>query len=179
MADSLFPQCLVAGCTFGATSIEPDGNRWCDDHWTREEHRRLTAKLAHAESIAAARLRALERLHVHFGSRPCPGATCTYLGREAMLDDCGRGLLEELERLRTVAALAAPGEPRKGQKQAAVIYVAPIPTERSGIGTDVPAHVKLEWRDEQGRRCHAHLGLSDKDIERVAALPDTRKEGGE
>lgn len=58
------------------------------------------------------------------------------------------------------------------RKNVFLVYVAAIPKERSGIGCDVPAHVKVEWRDGQGRRCTAELPLSDEAVEFVSKLPD-------
>lgn len=57
-----------------------------------------------------------------------------------------------------------------------VIYVAAMPKELSGIGMDVPAHVKLEYiGDELGRR-HSHfLQLTDEQIAFIANLPDKVK----
>lgn len=57
-------------------------------------------------------------------------------------------------------------------KNAKLIYVAPIPKDWNGINIDVPAHVKVQWLDEQGRRCTLHLDLKDADVARVANLPD-------
>ena len=37
--------------------------------------------------------------------------------------------------------------------------MAAIPTERSCIGQDVPAHVRLLWRDAKDRRCAQLLDL--------------------
>ena len=55
-------------------------------------------------------------------------------------------------------------------KAARVIYVAPIPKERSGIGRDVPAHVKIEHYppdDEQGRRHSYFLDISEHEAMRI------------
>ncbi len=57
-------------------------------------------------------------------------------------------------------------------KAAKVVYVGPIPNEQSGIGQDVPAHVVLEWRDEQGRRNTQMLDISQEMVKRIALLPN-------
>lgn len=59
------------------------------------------------------------------------------------------------------------------KQKASVVYVAPIPKEQSGIGQDVPEHVKLEWTDEDGRRCTRELQLCADDLSFVAQLPET------
>lgn len=58
------------------------------------------------------------------------------------------------------------------KKAVSVIYVDPIPKEKSAIGMDVPAHAKLEWVDEQGRRTTHLLIIPDKTLELIKGLPD-------
>jgi len=56
-------------------------------------------------------------------------------------------------------------------KDAQLVFVAPIPKERCGF--DVPAHFRVEWRDNQGRRCSVLLPLSPEDVEHMRAqIPD-------
>ena len=57
-------------------------------------------------------------------------------------------------------------------KAAWLVYVNAIPKERSGIGIDVPAHVKVQWHDERGRVHSRCLPLDDADVARFAKLPD-------
>lgn len=57
-------------------------------------------------------------------------------------------------------------------KAAKIVYVAPIPKENSGIGQDVPAHVKIEWLDDQGRRNSQLLDISPELVARLAQLPN-------
>lgn len=57
-------------------------------------------------------------------------------------------------------------------KNAKLIYVAAIPKEQSGIGRDVPAHIKVEFLDEQGRRNTMILDLPADGVEQIAKLPN-------
>jgi hypothetical protein len=61
-------------------------------------------------------------------------------------------------------------------KDVRVVYVGPIPKERSGIGQDVPPHVVLEFRDEQGRRNRQMLPLDAEMVERISKYPDAPKD---
>ncbi len=61
-------------------------------------------------------------------------------------------------------------------KSCKLIYVGPIPSDRSGIGQDVPAHVKIEYvPDGDDRRHIMMLELSPAQIEQIAKLPDVVK----
>jgi hypothetical protein len=51
-------------------------------------------------------------------------------------------------------------------KNAKIVYVASIPA------LSVPAHVRIEWRDELNRRNSYLLPLTDEDVARIAKLPD-------
>ena len=56
-------------------------------------------------------------------------------------------------------------------KDATIGYV-PFAKDIFGPGKDMPAHVKISWHDDKGRRCSRELCLSDEEIHLIADLPN-------
>lgn len=61
------------------------------------------------------------------------------------------------------------------RKEASIIYVAPMTAGDSGIRKAVPAHFKVQWHDDLGRRCSFILDLPEDEVAKLAQeLPDSR-----
>ena len=56
-------------------------------------------------------------------------------------------------------------------KEATIGYV-PFAKDIFGPGMDLPAHVKLSWKDDKGRTCSHELRLSAAEIKLIADLPN-------
>lgn len=60
------------------------------------------------------------------------------------------------------------------KKKVDVVYVAAIP-DGLGIGNHVPAHVVLEWLDEQGRKHKRLLDFTPAQVNDIAAIENAEK----
>lgn len=58
-------------------------------------------------------------------------------------------------------------------KAATLVYVEAIPNGRLiNNREDIPAHVRIEWLDDQGQQNFAFPNLQDGDLEIISKLPD-------
>lgn len=61
------------------------------------------------------------------------------------------------------------------KKAATILYCSGVPDKETGIGIDIPEHVKIEFRDKKGRRCSIYPNLHEGDVEKIKNIPYQRE----